>query len=111
MYFQDGVFIIDTPGIGKDEVGHELVQSYLQEAFVFIYVFNSEHATDVQDDTVSDNLSFNYLSAPSACNITTWTSQVASESGTKRQSGSQNTTLTCPARQVMFWAEFNSPLL
>ena len=99
--FQDGVFIIDTPGIGKDEVGHELVQSYLQEAFVFIYVFNSEHATDVQDDTVSDNLSFNYLSAPSACNITTC----------PLASCKQNKTLTCPARQVMFWAEFNSPLL
>ena len=52
-----------------------------------------------------------------ACNITTCL--IASEFGKKRQSGKQNKTSTCTARQVMFLAESlqcnsasaNSPLL
>ena len=38
-----------------------------------------------------------------ACNIKA--STVASDFGEKRQLGKQNNTLTCPAWQVMFWAE------
>ena len=46
-----------------------------------------------------------------ACNITAC--PVASELSKKWQSSKQNKTLTCPARQVMFWVmslQCNSPL-
>ena len=42
-----------------------------------------------------------------ACNITMAPLQVASEFGKKQLWGKLNKTLTCPARQVMFWPKSN----
>ncbi|XP_002732513.1 uncharacterized protein LOC100370751 [Saccoglossus kowalevskii] len=47
---QNGIFIVDSPGIGENEAMDNIVTSYLNEAFAFIYVINSANAGGVQED-------------------------------------------------------------
>ena len=51
--FQNGVVIIDSPGVGESEIMDEMVREYLPEAFAFIYVINCTNAGGVQKDRVS----------------------------------------------------------
>jgi len=51
--FQNGVVIIDSPGIGESDIIDEIVMQYLPQAFAFIYVINSVNAGGVQKDRVS----------------------------------------------------------
>ena len=51
--FQNGVVIIDSPGVGESEIMDEIVREYLPEAFAFIYVINCTNAGGVQKDRVS----------------------------------------------------------
>ena len=51
--FQNGVVIIDSPGVGESEIMDEIVREYLPEAFKFIYVINCTNAGGVQKDRVS----------------------------------------------------------
>lgn len=51
--FQNGVVIIDSPGVGESEIMDEIVREYLPEAFTFIYVINCTNAGGVQKDRVS----------------------------------------------------------
>ena len=51
--FQNGVVIIDSPGIGESAIMDEIVTQYLPQAFAFIYVINSANAGGVQKDRVS----------------------------------------------------------
>ena len=51
--FQEGVVIVDSPGIGESEIMDDIVVSYLPNAFAFIYVINSSLAGGVQKDRVS----------------------------------------------------------
>ncbi|XP_022805450.1 uncharacterized protein LOC111342617 [Stylophora pistillata] len=47
---QNGIVIVDSPGIGESEIMDEEVVKYLPEAFAFVYVINSENAGGVQKD-------------------------------------------------------------
>ena len=51
--FQQGVVIVDSPGIGGSDILDEIVVSYLPNAFAFIYVINSTLAGGVQKDRMS----------------------------------------------------------
>ena len=51
--FQNGVVIIDSPGIGESAIMDKIVKQYLPEAFAFIYVINTPNAGGVQKDRVS----------------------------------------------------------
>ncbi|XP_077981434.1 bacterial dynamin-like protein [Glandiceps talaboti] len=47
---RDGIFIVDSPGIGENDAMDAIVTGYLNEAFAFIYVINSANAGGVQED-------------------------------------------------------------
>ena len=51
--FQQGVVIVDSPGIGESDIMDDIVVNYLPNAFAFIYVINSSLAGGVQKDRVS----------------------------------------------------------
>ena len=51
---QDGVVIVDSPGVGKSDIMDEIVVNYLPNAFAFIYVINSSNAGGVQRDRVGN---------------------------------------------------------
>lgn len=51
--FQQGIVIVDSPGIGESAEGSEVVIKYLPKAFAFIYVINCANAGGVQKDRVS----------------------------------------------------------
>ena len=53
FFSQEGVVIVDSPGIGESEIMDDIVVSYLPSAFAFIYVINSSLAGGVQKDRVS----------------------------------------------------------
>ena len=53
--FQNGVVIIDSPGVGDSEIMDEIVTEYLPEAFAFTYFINCTNAGGVQKDRVSLN--------------------------------------------------------
>ena len=52
MSFQEGVMIVDSPGIGESDVMSEFVLNYLPRAFCFMYVINSYNAGGIQSDRV-----------------------------------------------------------
>ena len=54
--FQNGVVIIDSPGIGESDIMDEIVKQYLPQAFAFIYVLNTANAGGVQKDRVSTGI-------------------------------------------------------
>ena len=50
---QEGIVIIDSPGVGESAIMDEIVKQYLPQAFAFIYVINSANRGGVQKDRVS----------------------------------------------------------
>ena len=53
LIFQQGIVIVDSPGIGESAIMDDMVKTYLPEAFAFIYVINSANAGGIQYDRVS----------------------------------------------------------
>ena len=51
--FQQGIVIVDSPGVGESDIMDDIVKTYLPEAFAFIYVINSANAGGIQRDRVS----------------------------------------------------------
>ena len=51
--FQNGVVIIDSPGVGESPEMDEMVIQYLPNALAFIYVINCTNAGGIQKDRVS----------------------------------------------------------
>ena len=45
--------IVDSPGVGENEVMDKFVVNYMPNASCFIYVINSGNAGGVQEDRVS----------------------------------------------------------
>ena len=54
--FQNGIVIIDSPGVGESEIMDEIVTEYLPRAFAFIYTINCLNGGGVQKDRVSDKI-------------------------------------------------------
>ena len=52
LSFQEGIMIVDSPGIGESDDMSEFVLNYLPNAFCFMYVINSSNAGGIQDDRV-----------------------------------------------------------
>lgn len=52
LLLQEGVVIIDTPGIGTSKDMTERIQQYLANAFGCIYVINSASAGGIQKGRV-----------------------------------------------------------
>ena len=52
MSFQEGVVIVDSPGVGQSNVMSEFVLNYLPRAFCFMYVIDSYNAGGIQSDRV-----------------------------------------------------------
>ena len=50
--FQQGIVIVDSPGVGESAIMDDIVKEYLPEAFAFIYVINSLNAGGIQKDRV-----------------------------------------------------------
>jgi len=50
--FQQGIVIVDSPGVGEADIMDDIVKEYLPEAFAFIYVINSVNAGGIQRDRV-----------------------------------------------------------
>ena len=53
LSFQNGIVIVDSPGIRESELMDEEVVKYLPEAFAFVYVIKTDNAGGVQKDRVS----------------------------------------------------------
>ena len=53
--FQQGIVIVDSPGVGESGIMDDTVKEYLPEAFAFIYVINSVNAGGIQQDRVRDS--------------------------------------------------------
>ena len=53
--FQQGIVIVDSPGIGESAIMDDTVKEYLPNAFAFIYVINSVNAGGIQRDRVTDS--------------------------------------------------------
>jgi len=51
-FFQQGIVIVDSPGVGEAGIMDDIVKEYLPEAFAFIYVINSVNAGGIQRDRV-----------------------------------------------------------
>ncbi|KAL9964111.1 hypothetical protein ACROYT_G027695 [Oculina patagonica] len=49
---EQGIVLVDSPGVGESEIMDDMVQEYLPEAFAFIYVINSANAGGIQKDRV-----------------------------------------------------------
>ncbi|KAL9964127.1 hypothetical protein ACROYT_G027711 [Oculina patagonica] len=49
---QQGIVLVDSPGIGESKIMDDMVQEYLPKAFAFIYVINSANAGGIQEDRV-----------------------------------------------------------
>jgi ribosome biogenesis GTPase A len=56
LLLQEGIVIIDTPGIGTSKEMTERIQQYLANAFGCIYVINSASAGEVQEGRVRYNV-------------------------------------------------------
>ncbi|XP_070564252.1 uncharacterized protein [Ptychodera flava] len=78
---KNGIFIVDSPGIGENDVMDAIVTGYLNEAFAFVYVINSANAGGVQEDRLQrflrlvlerkspdEQLKFNTRAAIFVCN-------------------------------------------
>ena len=53
--FQQGIVIVDSPGVGESDIMDDMVKEYLPEAFAFIYVINSANAGGIQRDRVRES--------------------------------------------------------
>ena len=52
MYLQEGIVIVDTPGIGGGGKMSKYAERYLSKSYGFIYVINSANAGGVQKGRV-----------------------------------------------------------
>lgn len=52
--FQEGIVIVDSPGIGESAIMDDMVKEYLPEAFLFIYVINNSNASGIPRERVRD---------------------------------------------------------
>ena len=52
-FFQKGIVLVDTPGIGESKAMIKHVSKYLEKSFGFIYVVNSSNAGGVHEGRVS----------------------------------------------------------
>ena len=52
VFLQEDVMIVDSPGVGENDVMTEFALSYLPQAFCFIYVIKSNNAGGVHEDRV-----------------------------------------------------------
>ena len=52
LSFQEGIMIVDSPGVGESDVMSEFVLNYLPRAFCFMYIINSYNAGGIQSDRV-----------------------------------------------------------
>lgn len=61
--FQQGIVIVDSPGVGESDIMDDIVKEYLPEAFAFIYVINCVNAGGIQRDRVreSSDIVYQYL--------------------------------------------------
>ena len=50
ILLQEGVVIIDSPGLGESDEMDSVLMRYLPNAFAFIYVIDVSHAGGVQED-------------------------------------------------------------
>ena len=48
--FQEGVVIIDSPGLGESDEMDKVLMNYLPNAFAFIYVLDTSRAGGIQRD-------------------------------------------------------------
>ena len=53
---QNGVVIVDSPGVGDEKSISDIVLQHMPQAFAFIYVINTPNAGVVQKDRVSLSL-------------------------------------------------------
>ncbi|XP_068732183.1 uncharacterized protein [Montipora capricornis] len=53
---QQGIVIIDSPGVGESNIMDQIVTQYLSQAFAFIYTINSTNAGGVQKDRLENLL-------------------------------------------------------
>ena len=60
---QQGIVIVDSPGVGESDIMDDMVKEYLPEAFAFIYVINCVNAGGIQRDRVteSSDIVYQYL--------------------------------------------------
>ena len=66
IYLQEGIVIVDTPGIGGGGKMSKYAERYLSKSYGFIYVINSANAGGVQKgrvrneprDVISSNVTF-----------------------------------------------------
>ena len=60
---QQGIVIVDSPGVGESGIVDDIVKEYLPDAFAFIYVINSVNAGEIQRDRVrkSSDIVYQYL--------------------------------------------------
>ncbi len=56
-FLQEGIVIVDSPGVGEYAIMDNIVNMYFPEAFALIYLINSANAGGIQRDRVS---LFNY---------------------------------------------------
>ena len=54
--FQDGIVIVDTPGIGGGGKLSKYAERYLSRSYGLIYVINSANAGGVQKGRVGQNI-------------------------------------------------------
>ena len=52
--FQEGIVIVDSPGIGESAIMDDMVKEYLPEAFLLIYVINNSNASGIPRERVRD---------------------------------------------------------
>ena len=53
--FQQGIVLVDSPGVGESVIIDDMIKEYLPEAFAFIYVINSVNVGGIQRERVRDN--------------------------------------------------------
>ena len=75
---QDGIVIVDTPGVQGGNSVDMILQQYLSKAFGFIYVINTNIAGGVQHNrvrttlSVSPSVSLSMSLCPSASHLFIW---------------------------------------
>lgn len=52
-YVQEGLVVVDSPGVGESHRVSRQLERYMSRAFGFIYVINISNACSIPKDTVS----------------------------------------------------------
>ena len=58
IFFQAGLFLVDSPGLGENEVMDQRTRSYVREAVAFIYLINCESGGGYSEGRVSLEIYF-----------------------------------------------------